>query len=351
MIWEADPLAFINDVICLHNNPTAPPIPLDDTAGSRGHRGSASSRPSNPIPLDITGPPPKKPRLSPREPSTGPRATDHLVNDPIYEDPNAPPTHHSKPVVRPTRAEEAVFPDQPESSTPRAFDSTERPPDSWPTPDTSIPAHHCLGPSSVDSQNPERVPDSTCLPQQDHKSASAARPPSSLQSPGTSPQLSTAAHALAHPSELISGDRMRLGRVLQSRRHDSYDATLDRLEMLQNLHSMSQVEAATVLQQMSPRHVKHLYKVFDLRKFGIGLGYRQLLEDYLKFWRCWEKTEVFGVEQALGMKRSSCFSVVDLEEEGDIDLKIKVSRDEGTKWIFDRHPPFTLGSSYCTSIP
>lgn len=91
--------------------------------------------------------------------------------------------------------------------------------------------------------------------------------------------------------------------------------------------------------------------MFDLRKLGIGLGYRQLLEDYLKFWRYLENTEVFSVEQALGMKRSSCFSVVDLEEEGDIDLRIKVSRDEATKWIFDRHPPFTLGSSYRTSIP
>lgn len=276
---------------------------------------------------------------------------DHLVNDPIYEDPNAPPMGHSKTDVRTPQAE-AVFPDQPESSMPRAFDSTGRPPDSWlRTPDTLMPAHRYLGPSSVDSQNPERVADLICLPQHDHKSASAARPPTSLQSPRPSPEFSTAAHALAHPSEPTSGDRMRLGRVLQSRPHDSYDATLDRLEMLRNLHSTSQVEAATVLQQMSPRHVEHLYKVFNLRKFGIGLGHRQLLEDYLKFWRCWEKTEVFGVEQALGMKRSSCFSVVDLEEEGDIDLKIKVSRDEGTKWIFDRHPPFTLGSSYRTSFP
>lgn len=219
--------AFTNDVICLHNNPTAPPIPLDTT------------RP----------PTEKKPRLSPPSLSAGPRAMDHLVNDPIYN-PNAPTMDHSKPDVRPPQVE-AVFPDQPESSMPRAFDSTERPPESWlPTPDTSIPAHRCLGPSSADSQDPQRVPDSTCLPQ-DHKFASAARPPSSLQSPGTGPAFSTAAHALAHPSELTSGDRMRLGRVLQSRRHDSYEAILDRLEMLRNLYSMSQVEAATVLQQMS----------------------------------------------------------------------------------------------------
>ena len=71
--------------------------------------------------------------------------------------------------------------------------------------------------------------------------------------------------------------------MLQSRPHDLYDVTLDRLEMLRNLHSTSKVEAAIVLQQVSPRHAEHLYKVFDLRKFGIRLGHRQLLEDYLKF--------------------------------------------------------------------
>lgn len=53
---------------------------------------------------------------------------------------------------------------------------------------------------------------------------------------------------------------------------------------------------------------------------------------------------MFGVEQALGMKRSSCFSVVDLGEGGDIGIGIIVNRKEGEGWILRRHPPLTSNS-------
>lgn len=134
---------------------------------------------------------------------------------------------------------------------------------------------------------------------------------------------------------------MSIGWMLQSPRA-AYDTTIERWNILEILHASGMVEAATVFQQMSSQHVRYLHAVLEPGNLGVGLEHGQLLEDYLKFWRCWEKTEVFGVEQALGMNRSSCFSVVDLEEEGDIDIRIKVTREEGERWILNRHPPLTL---------
>lgn len=40
--------------------------------------------------------------------------------------------------------------------------------------------------------------------------------------------------------------------------------------------------------------------------------------------------------------RRSCFSVVDLEEEGDIYVRTMVPREDGEEWILRRHPPLTL---------
>ena len=129
--------------------------------------------------------------------------------------------------------------------------------------------------------------------------------------------------------------------MLQSPRA-AYDTTIERWNILESLQTSGMVEAATVFRQMPSQHVRHLHTVFEPGELGVGLEHGQLLEDYLEFWRCWEKTEVFGVERALGMKRSSCFSVVDMEEEGDIDIRIKVNRKEGRNWILSRHPPLTL---------
>lgn len=134
---------------------------------------------------------------------------------------------------------------------------------------------------------------------------------------------------------------MSIGRMLQIPRA-AYDTTIERWNILKSLHVSGMVEAATVFRQMSSQHVRHLHAVLEPGELGVGLEHGQLLEDYLKFWRCWERTEVFGVERALGMKLSSCFSVTDLEARGDIDVRIKVNREEGRRWILSRHPPLTL---------
>lgn len=120
------------------------------------------------------------------------------------------------------------------------------------------------------------------------------------------------------------------------------DASVERRNILERLHS-SGVEAS--VGRMPSEHVRHLYTVLEPGKLGVGIRHGDLPRDYLCFWRRWEESEVFGVERALGMNSSSCFSAR-LEEDGDIDIRFKVNREDGVGWIVGRHPPMTSGKRH-----
>lgn len=284
-IWEQEPIAFINDVICYYNNPKAPPIPL----GSRGHRVGFPSSSTPPIPLDTTSAPRPKRRRFGSPPRASQTAAEPSSTATVRPDPR-PKTSMSRPSER------------------TALEPSTRNPNLW--------RQTVLKPS------PRALSD-TC--QQN-------RYPTPAETPTVPPVNSSQQPNLENSTSRKVADGKTCLQV--------DDLGAERRNISMRLHR-SGVDAG-VIGKMPSEHVRHLYTVLEPGKLGVGITHGELPRNYLRFWRCWEKSEVFGVEQALGMKSSSCFSAW-LEGDGDVDIRLKVGRDEGVRWIVGRHPPMTSG--------
>lgn len=96
------------------------------------------------------------------------------------------------------------------------------------------------------------------------------------------------------------------------------------------------------MEKMPSEHVRHLHQVLEPGQLDIGIRHGDLPGEYLRFWRCWEASDVCHVERALGMEKSSCLSAR-LEEDGDVVVRFNVPCAKAVPWIVDRYPPMTLG--------
>lgn len=131
-LWEHDPLVFVNDLICLYNNPMAPPVPLANDMTS--------------------GPEPKRRKVSPTTPSArrsgGPRATYPSCQQTIVESSTVSGAPDPRPEVSTPRPQRTTL--EPSTFTARAPDPWQRSPKT----STPQPQRTTLEPSTF-SVSPE----------------------------------------------------------------------------------------------------------------------------------------------------------------------------------------------------